>query len=132
MISIEKEKVAKGRSYVLKTSMLEAALTDAGIEVAIDLNYSTPQVDGSILEAFYWMPNPRVPHRRTYLRAGSLSSTEAGEARKELREVALPALVRWLSALQKEPDNSSLLHGEPHFEAVYQNGKLQVVRDPAV
>lgn len=53
MISVEKPPISKSRSYVLRTSILEAAVSAAGLECHIDLKYWTPTIDGSILEAEY-------------------------------------------------------------------------------
>ena len=68
--SVSKPKLPKRLSYVLKTSQLEKAVLDAGIDCHLDLVYWQPQSGGSILEAHYWLPNENVAHPRVYVRAG--------------------------------------------------------------
>ena len=58
--SVSKPKLAKGLSYVLKTSQLAKALSDAGIECHVDLVFWVPQTGGSILEGHYWLPNENM------------------------------------------------------------------------
>ena len=43
MIDVTKPKLGRDRSYALKTSALESALSAARIEVAVDSNYWTPE-----------------------------------------------------------------------------------------
>ena len=126
MITVEKPKLRKGLAYVLKTSLLETALAESGIEVATHLVYWTPQGGGSVLEAFYWLPNERVPHRRLYVRAGSVPVRERPIALEQLRSHALPELVRWLLGLHAQPDDSPALLAKPHFNASFAAGRVSV------
>ena len=86
---------------------------------------------GSILEALYWMPNPRVPNRRVYVRAGSLPSSDRATAAKQLQEEALPRFIKWLTCLHTAPDNDPRLFSEPYFEAKFIDGRLKIVAEPA-
>ena len=131
MISSEKEPLAKGRSWILKTSLLERALIEAKIEIDVQLTYRTPQTGSSILEAFYWMPNSNVPNRRLYVRAGSLPSGDRAAAFAELTDTALPALVAWLGSLHCQPENAPVLYTEPYFDARFVDGHIQIVSKPA-
>jgi len=88
---IERPRLPKQRAYVVKTSRLEAVSARAGLEAVAQLRYWTPQVDGSVLEAEYWLPNERVPHPRVSIRAGSLPKELQRDAFVMLEEIALPA-----------------------------------------
>jgi hypothetical protein len=71
MIAVDrKPKLPKHLSYPLKTSALEEALRDAGVEPDVSLHYWTPQTGHSVLLALLWPPNENVDHVRVYIRAG--------------------------------------------------------------
>lgn len=129
-MEIERPKLSKRRAYVLKTLILQEALESAKIRVPVHLVFWTPTIDGSILEAFYWLPNQHVPYARVYIRAGSLPKELHRDAFLKLQASALPALVRWLSRLIELPDSSPLLHVEPHFDARYEGGRVVVSVHP--
>ena len=126
MITVEKPKIASHRAYVLKTSLLEVAISELNPMVDIVLRYWTPQAGSSILEAEWW---PRNERRGTvvYVRAGSLPVAHVGAARRELEHAVLPAFARWIGALTRLPTGSPVLTSKPRFEALYETG-LVVVR----
>jgi hypothetical protein len=130
MITIEKKTLQKGHSYVLKTSLLTEALTEAGIECHLHLIYWMPKPEGSILQAFYWLPNENVPFRRVYLRAGSLPSEQRKSALEKLCSEGLPAFVAWLKRLVGLPDSSPIFNSEPFFDAEYHGSNLLVSAKP--
>ena len=81
---IEKSKIAKGRSYILKTSLLQNAVSAASLTIPIHLIYWTPQIDGSVLQALFWPPSENCAHSRLYVRAGSLPSEVRRSALEQL------------------------------------------------
>ncbi|MBX3416875.1 MAG: hypothetical protein KF851_04665 [Pirellulaceae bacterium] len=115
--SISKPKLPKGLSYVLKTSQLENALRDAGIDCHVDLVYWVPQSGGSILEAQYWLPNENVAYPRVYLRTGAVLSNARLPASEALLNRAIPQFVAWLKGILDLPDDSSALQGTLYFNA---------------
>jgi hypothetical protein len=129
MISVEKPPLSKKRSYVLRTSLLEAAVSAAGLDCHIDLKYWTPTVDGSILEAEYWLPNENVPYPRTYVRAGSLLREQRSAAAALLKTAVLPAFTQWLVKVLALADNSPILLRGPKFAARYQHGAVDIRHD---
>jgi hypothetical protein len=129
MISVEKPPLSEKRSYVLKTSLLDAAVSAAGLNCHIDLKYWTPTVDGSILEAEYWLPNDHVPYPRTYVRAGSLPREQRSTAAACLKAAVLPTFIQWLAKVVALPDNSPILLRGPKFVATYQHGAVEVRHD---
>lgn len=48
--SITKQKLPRGFSYVLKTSLLEKSSIEFRIDCSIELHYGLPQRTGSILD----------------------------------------------------------------------------------
>ena len=128
--SISRPKLAKGRSYVLKTSQLTDALAAAGIDWRVDLVYWSPRSGGSILEGHYWPPNENVPYKRLYVRAGSVPSTQRPAAAEALRESALPQFIRWVQGLLVLPDGSPALAAEGYFNATFTAEGLAVADQP--
>jgi hypothetical protein len=84
-----------------------------------------------VLQALYWLPNERVPHRRAYVRAGSVAAGDRPAALEQLRVTGLPQFVHWLTLLHRLPDNSPLLFSEPLFDASFEGGTLKVACHPA-
>ena len=128
--TVEKNKLPKGHSYVLKTSLLAGALDQAGITCHLHLIYWMPKPEGSLLQVHYWMPNPRVDYRRVYVRAGSLPNQQRSTAAELLRIQAIPLFISWRGHLMALPDTSPLLYQEPFYEAVYTGGVLQISITP--
>jgi hypothetical protein len=130
MIAIEKPKLPKGKLYVLKTSLLQAALEQAHIDCHVDLHYWVPQSGGSILEAHYWPPNANCSYTRVYVRAGVVPSSEHRAALESLVTSVLPAFIAWLSGIVALPKNSPALQGEPYFNATYNDGRIEISHEP--
>jgi hypothetical protein len=89
----ETGRLPKGESYVLKPSMLEAALAEAGI--AID-TYLVRHA-GRLFYANFWPPNDNVPYERLYVRAGSVPRERARAARAAMEREIVPRLVAWIA-----------------------------------
>src|SRR5689334_17374101 len=128
--SITKPKLAKGLSYVLKTSQLAKALSDAGIDCHVNLVYWVPRCGGSILEGHYWLPNENVAYPRVYVRAGVVPWTSRATASEALLAKALPEFVRWLQGILALPDESPALNGTHYFNAAYTDNGLVVTDQP--
>ncbi len=129
MIYVEKPPLSKKRSYVLKTSLLEDAVTAVGLDCHIEVRYWTPTIDGSILEAEYWLPNENVSYPRAYVRAGSLPKEQRHDAARSLKTMVLPAFVQWLAKVVALPRNSPILLRGPKFEATYRFGLVDIKHD---
>jgi hypothetical protein len=128
--SVSKPKLAKGLSFVLKTSQLVKALSDARIDCHLDLVYWVPQTGGSILEGHYWLPNENVAHPRVYVRAGVVPAASRLPASEALLASALPQFVSWLQGILALPDGSPALHGTLYFNATYTEEGLVVTDQP--
>lgn len=128
--SISKPKLPKGLAYVLKTSHLEQALEEAGIDTPVELVYWMPQETGSILEGHYWLANEHVHYARVYVRAGCVAATQRRAAAEALRRLGLPRFVEWLKAIVGLPNDSPKLHTELYFDATYKEDCLSVSTVP--
>ncbi len=128
--SISKPKLPKGLSYVLKTSQLENALRDAGIDCHVDLVYWVPQSGGSILEAHYWLPNENVAYPRVYLRTGAVLSNARLPASEALLNRAIPQFVAWLQRILDLPDGSPALQATLYFNATYCDNDIAIADRP--
>ncbi len=101
-------------------------------DVAIDthLIYWIPEDGGSILEAFYWVPNGNVSYPRLYLRAGVVPKQEHKRAFELFQNKALPAFVEWITFLISLPEGSTILNYKPYFNASYVEGHLKIEISP--
>ena len=128
--SVSKPKLAKGFSYVLKTSQLAKALADAQIDCHIDLVYWLSRSGSSILEAHYWLANENVSYPRVYVRAGAVPSASRLAASEAMLAAALPQFISWLQEILSLPDEAPALHGTLYFNAAYTENALVVTDQP--
>ena len=91
----ETAKLPKGHSYPLKPSRLDAALADAGISIDTHLIRSP----GKTFSADFWPPNPNVPYERLNVCIGSVLSEQSAEARRQMEDVVLPRLIKWIAGI---------------------------------
>ena len=117
-------------SYVLKTSILETALKDAGIEINTELCYWIPQSGDSIFEAEYWLPNPNVPYPRIHVSAGTVPFNERNKALELLKAIVIPAFIKWALPIVKASKNSTMLSKGLYFNAKYNDGKIDISYKP--
>jgi hypothetical protein len=103
-MDVSQPKLPASLGYPLATSQIEACLQALDLRATPSLHYWTPQRFGSLLQAHYWLPNPRIPQARVYLRVGSIPRESLERARNLASARALPALRRWLQALEALPE----------------------------
>lgn len=131
MIDVQKPKLRRGLSYVLKTSMLEAAMTSAGLECHTVLNYWVPQSGHSVLYATFWLPNQFEDDTRLFIRAGVVAADERAAAAEALARDVLPALMNWAKGLLGDHPQSPRMYDNPYFDAYWSDGRMTVERHPA-
>jgi hypothetical protein len=129
-LTVDKPGLPGGRSYVLRTSMLEGALSEAAIECRVQLQYWQPPSGGSILQAFYWVDHASPADDRVYVRAGTVASQQRRLAAEQLSLTGLPAFIAWLAGILALPRNSPELYAKPFFDAVFDGESLRVVSRP--
>jgi hypothetical protein len=131
-MKVEKRKRPRHLSYVLKTSLLERVMREEDVTIDTNLVYWIPEDGGSILQAFYWVPNENVAYPRLYMRAGVVPKEEHKKAFELLQNEALPAFVEWLTFLTSLPEASTVWNRQPYFNASYVEGHLKIEISPLI
>lgn len=109
---VEKAKLPKGMSYPMKTSVLHDAFMAAGIEVDTQIILAPSKI---FFDAYYWLPNDRLPYDRIYIRIGTIPNAEAHAARNYVEGVVIPELIAWLQNVLALPPESTQYHQEHNF-----------------
>ena len=103
MLEIRKAPLPRGRSFVLRSGILDAALASAGLEIETILNYSST---GTFFTAEFWPPTPAAPHDRLYIVTGTVAAQSAAQARADMTHEIVPRFVDWAQRLIRLPANS--------------------------
>jgi len=106
---IEKDKIPKSSSFVLKSTALQQSMQAAGITVSTSLRHVS---SGIFFDAYFWPPRPGVPYERFYVRAGCVPSSEAQAARQFVESDVLPSFVRWAKEILALPPDSPVRRSE--------------------
>ncbi len=109
---IEKSPLPKGMSYVLKSSVLEHALSEAGIELDTQLIHGSR---GIFFDAYFWPSNQNVAQERLYVRAGVVQASAAREARAYIDGSVVPEFVAWVKSILALPNNSPVRREQQYF-----------------
>lgn len=115
---IEKSPLPRGMSYVLKSSVLESALSQAGIDLDVHLIHSTGAI---FFDAYFWPPNANVRHERLYVRAGVVQAKESHDARLYVESTVLPDFIAWIKGIMGLPVKSPVRQKQQHFERTMLN-----------
>ena len=99
-------------SYILKFSLLETALSDAGINLDTHLIHSP---GGIFFDAHFWPPNANCNYERLYLRASAVFSPQAFLIRRYMENSVIPELITWLQAILTLASNSPVRVSEQYF-----------------
>ncbi len=109
---IEKSKLPRGMSFVLKSSALERALADAGIGLETCLTHTS---SGIFFDAHFVPPNRNVAYERLMVRAGAVPADTSRAARAYMEDTVLPELVAWIKDILAKPENSTIRRERQHF-----------------
>ena len=94
-MKIEKQKLPKGFSYALKSSMIVRAFEESKITIDTHLIYSISEI---FFDAHYWIPNKNVDYYRFYVRAGHVQSARRKEAMIYMQQSVIPEFIEWAKA----------------------------------
>jgi hypothetical protein len=111
-VHIEKAPLPKGKTYVLKSSVLEQALLDAGFTLPTQLVHTAENI---FFEAQYSPPNPDVPQEQLLVRAGAVASGFGYAARQAIETAVIPEFIEWLRSFLTLPENSPLRRDVHNF-----------------
>jgi hypothetical protein len=101
---IEKSPLSKKMSHVLKSSVLEQALSQAGIQLEVSLVHDAGA--GCLFRGFFWPPHPNVPHERLYVQAGAVPNAWSQMAREYIEASVVPHFVTWVQNILALPVDS--------------------------
>lgn len=113
---IEKDKLPKGMSYPLKSSLLKAALEQAGITTETSLLVGP---NHTYFEAFFWPPSGDIDYDRFYIRTGAVAASEGGRAREVIEGQVIPDFIAWARSLLALPCNAPERQKQHHFWVDY-------------
>jgi hypothetical protein len=103
MLEIRKAPLPRGRSFILRSGILDAALDSAGLEIETILIYTST---GTFFTAEFWPPIPAAPHDRLYIVTGTVAAQSAAQARVHMAHEIVPKFVDWAQRLIRLPENS--------------------------
>jgi hypothetical protein len=109
---IEKKKLPKNSSFVLRSSILEEAVLRAGIATEIDLYQGSSR---TFFEASFLPPTPNVPHERFFVHTGSVPASQARAARDYMETNVIPGFITWATGILQLPANSIVRRNDQQF-----------------
>jgi hypothetical protein len=116
------KKPPKGRSYPVRPSVLEAAITDAGITLPVELARidSSKEAD---FTASYAPPGSFPKGELFQLTCRSVTSESALEVRSALEAEAIPQFVEWAKRIEALDYHSPFRREHQHFKWAYPEAK---------
>jgi hypothetical protein len=111
MMRIRKNKIPRNESFILRSSVLEAALRAAGIATETSLNHCR----GKYFSAHFWTPRPNVPHERFYIHSGAVPAEQARAVREFVESRVIPEFIAWASGLLSLPPDSTVRRTDQYF-----------------
>lgn len=127
MIHSSKPKIPKGISYVLKTSMLESALEENGLDFHVKLQFRIHQWGNLIFQSFFTLPKDII-EKRVFIYAGVVPNNQRKEALELMKTKVLPSYVSWLKEFDNLPTESPIIYKRPLFAVYYLDGEVQIDR----
>jgi hypothetical protein len=111
-MKIEKVKLPKSMSYVLRSSTLENAMQDSELAIVATLVQGPSPI---LFDAFFWPPQPSAPFERVYVRAGAVEASQAKEVRSFVEGSVVPEFISWLHGILQLPINSTRRREKQEF-----------------
>jgi len=108
----ESRRLPSGYGFVLRPSVLSAALESSSIEIDASFIRSHSSI---LLDARFWPPTPNVPYERLYIRSGTVTSREVAEFRRRAEVESLPRFINWISGILAADIRSPLRRNEQYF-----------------
>ncbi len=112
-INIEKPKTRKGLSYIIKTSVIDNALSQRKIEATFYLNFFTPQhfnpTNTSVFEAEFVPKSVGGDQDRFHIRIGVVSASERKIVEQLFLEKALEPFLNFVEHQMAKSRNSTHL-----------------------
>ncbi|MDL2322184.1 hypothetical protein LJC47_07580 [Desulfosarcina sp. OttesenSCG-928-B08] len=112
IISIKKDNLPKGKSFVLRSSTLHEAMRSKHIVIDTYLRHINSHV---FFEGFFWPPGHTIHHERIYVRTGAVPTAQARKARQFTDEFIIPQFIIWVQEILSLPRNAPLRQSEQRF-----------------
>jgi hypothetical protein len=109
----ETGKIPKGYGYLLKPSVILAALTAANLGIRVHLVRSHGR---RLFDARYRPPSGEVPYEHLHIKVGTAHERDLPELRRQAKSEALPALVQWISDLAAQDLRAAIRRGEQEIQ----------------
>lgn len=118
-MDIFKDKLPAGWAYALKPSLLEAAITDAGMRLPVSLyqRYKVWAADAPTLSAKFYPPGSYMgkDNGRFSVTSAAIESDERNVQLDFAERVFIPALVKWMTSIETLPPDSTVKREEQSF-----------------
>ncbi|MGY3453726.1 hypothetical protein [Bradyrhizobium sp. USDA 4353] len=114
----ETGKIPKGYGYLLKPSVILAALTAkdlGGIRIHLVRSHGR-----RLFDARYRPPDGDIPYERLNIKVGTAHERDLPPLRKQAKEDGLPTLVQWISDLVAQDLPTAIRNGEQVIELIPQ------------
>ncbi len=111
-MNIHKTKLPKGKSYAMRSSVLQKALDEAGIDMVIQLRYSeklNSSENRPFFSAEYILPAPGRDHELFIIRVDSVDSSSAKRSKMYMDEEVIPEFIEWAIEMLALPAESTKL-----------------------
>lgn len=115
--SVAKDKIPKGFSQSLRSSVLMEALRHARIEFHTHLILTNNQRRFFVAE--FWPANPNVAYERLYIQSGMVVAKDARSARAFMEENVVPRFVSWVQDIARRPANSPVRRERQLFGSAF-------------
>jgi hypothetical protein len=121
IVRSETGKLPKGESFVLKPSVLSAALAEAGVVIETHLIRNA----GTLFDAHFWPPSHDVPYERLHIRAGSVPRSNAAAARAHVETEVVPRIVAWIADILSRDAESPVRREQQVMQIALQQGLVE-------
>lgn len=131
-MTINKPKVPKGLTYIIKSSQLKELFEELKLDIDVSVNYHVSK-EGSdgirVFECRYWLPNMNVPYDRFYITIGTVSVSNKDKISILLKGL-FPKFKEWILFLMSQPENSTFLKHNSYIRANFTNDEFVLESEP--
>ncbi|MBE9597980.1 hypothetical protein [Pedobacter sp. MC2016-24] len=131
-MTVNKPKVPKGLSYIIKSSQLKALFEELKLDIDVSVNYSVSKEGPEgirVFECLYWLPNMNVSYDRLYITIGTVNISNKEKISILLKEL-FPKFKEWILFLLSQPENSTLIKHDSYIRANFINDEFVLKSEP--
>jgi hypothetical protein len=115
-VHIHRNKLPKGLSFPVKSSVLCAPLHDISQQVEVTIYFSRT---GHNFHVIFSPPGEIRPIETLQVFVGVVPSASAALARENAEVSIIPQFIKWITRLLAEPSNSTIRRNHQHFSREY-------------